>query len=150
MVDRRHIRIFAGLAILLGQATPAFAGAADRVSFQIAPKVVSQVLERVDGETKLLVASNSAFNISATGMIGTIKVMIEKDGQTGGTQFGSASQLPGQKTAEIFLTSPLETQIYRSDRKTALNPGNTIDQAVLVRITYSSTTHPILIIEPEI
>ncbi len=148
MFNRIIIYAIAWLGIFLIQPTSAFAGASDRVSFQFSPKVASQILERVDGETKVLIASNSAFSIQATGMIGSIKVMIEKSGEINGTQFGSAAQLPGQTTTENFLTSPLETSIYQSERKTARDSGNILDQAVLVRITYTSAAHPTFIIQP--
>jgi len=148
MRKRGLIQTFAALGVALTQASPALAGPSDRVSFQISPKVVSEVLERVDGETRLLVVSNSAFGIHASGLIGKVKVTIEETGSVGGKNFGSASQLPGQRTTETFLSSVLESPIYRGDRKTAQNPGSPIDQAVLVRITYSGTVHPRLTIKP--
>ena len=148
MFNRIVIYAIAWLGIFLIQPTSANAGASDRVRFEISPKVMSKVLDRVDGETKLLVASNSAFNISAMGMIGSVKIIIEKEGEINGSQFGSAAQLPGQRTTEKFLVSPLETLIYQSERKTARDSGNAREQAVLIRISYAGAIQPIFKVEP--
>ena len=148
MLNRALMSVLTGLGIFTIYSAPANAGASDRVSFDISPKVMSKVLNRVDGETQLLVASNSAFNISTTGMIGSVKIIIERNGKINGIQFGSVAQLPGQRATENFVVSPLQTLIYQSERKTARDPGNVIEQAVLVRVTYAGATHPTLIVEP--
>lgn len=144
----RLLRGFVLLLVILIQASQSIAGTSDRVSFQISPKVVSQILDSGDGETRLLIASNSAFKINATGLIGEVNITIETSGQVGGSRYGGASQLPGQKATDVFLTSAFETPIYRSTRKTALDSGKPIDQAVLVRISYEGSPHPVFTVEP--
>lgn len=134
---------------MLASASPSWAGVSDRVQFEIKPRVVSQIIDRVEGETRLLVASNTAFNVSAKGMVGNISVQIEETGYVSGTSFGAAAQLPGDITQETFLTSRFEAPIYSADRKTARHSGTPLDQAVLIRVSYSGPTHPTLIVQPD-
>ncbi len=104
-------------------------------------------MERTQGETTLLVASNAAFNISSIGMVGNVTVTVEKTGDIGGTTFGASAQLPGQRTQSTFLTTAFETSIYQADEKTAYRQGSPIDQAVLIRISYSGVVHPEIKVE---
>lgn len=144
-----YIGSIAAFLITLGTASPSWAGTSDRVRFEFKPKVVSQIVDRVEGETKLLVASNSAFNISAEGIIGMVSVKIEKKGVISGINFGSAAQLPGSIEHTTFLTSHHSATIYTAARRTARDAGKPIDQAVLILITYSDSTHPSFILEPK-
>jgi len=134
--------------LTLSAASPSWAGTSDRVQFEIKPRVVSQIINQVEGETRLLVASNTAFNIRASGMIGDISVKVEETGEVSGTAFGTSAQLPGEVSQQTFLTNPFEAPIYTAKRKTARSSGTPLDQAVLVRIFYAGPMHPTLIVEP--
>lgn len=126
------------------------AGTSDRVQFEIKPRVVSQIVSRAKGETKILVASNAAFNVSAAGMIGDVTVTIEEAGHIDGTSFGASAQLPGDRTQTTFVTTAFETPIYQAEEKTAQHSGTPLEQAVLIRISYSGLVHPEIKVQPSI
>lgn len=149
MLRSLYIFFVAAFLIIFGTATPSWAGTTDRVRFEFKPKVVSQIIDRVEGNTKFLVASNCAFEINATGIIGQISVEFQETGFISGTDFGSAAQLPGKIDQTTFVTNHYASPIYTAERRTARHPGRPIDQAVLVSITYSNATHPTFIFEPK-
>jgi hypothetical protein len=94
------------------------------------------------GQKKFLIASNTAFEISAEHVIGTMNVKVVSSGSLEGLNFGSAAQMPGQPEKCKNLTSFLPSIIYRSNRKTALRRGDIKSQSVLVTLNFDAFADP--------
>lgn len=133
--------------VALPFAVPAFAVFKDRISFTVPQKVIAVPLPPQPGEIRYLVASNSAFAVVSTGMIGEISVDITPSGTANGVAYGSKSQMPGDAQSCGFPTSQAASRIYTSRDKTAAKRGDITEQAVLVTVRFDPVAAPRIRIE---
>lgn len=150
MLSQLYRLIFVSSALVFSTSSAAMAGIVDRVDFSVRPTVVSHVLETQSGVTKILVSSNTPFKITSEGFIGAIQITVQQSGEINGLNFGSASHLPGPSKSETFAMSPMETPIYRSERRTAGRSGSPLEQAVLVEISYAHLARPNFSVKPKL
>lgn len=99
------------------------------------------LIDKIEGRKRFAVASNAPFYISTEASVGLITVRIHKSGQIGLDRFGDNAQMPGAALACSSLNGERRT-IYQSKRKTALNKGDILSQAVIVAVHYEDATDP--------
>ena len=133
---------------ICGAAPVSASGISDKVSLDIDPVVIAKPVRISSGEQTFLVASNAPFQIISENYFGEIYVNVQVTGAIGGVAYGRQAQLPGPQAACQTLTSIFAQPIYSASTRTAANPGDPIDQAVLITVTYAPGFNPDLSIEP--
>jgi len=124
---------------------PAAAQIINKVVFQVRPTVTAVEIPTPEaGLSRFMVVSNAPFTIRSADMIGDINISVHQSGDINGTRFGDNAQMPGPKTNCAALNSPHETVIYQAERKTAIERGTPISQAVIVQIAYHGSAAPSL------
>ena len=137
---RRFFRkrsILFGLVAVELMSIPAAASVVQKVRFEVKPHVAAGQLPTLrEGQSRFLVSSNAPFSVVASGMIGEVDVAVQQRGEIAAQTFGEASQLPGPARACAVVLSAHDTVIYRADRRTAAQPGNAVEQAVVVTVAH--------------
>lgn len=134
------------LAILAAEllTLPAAAQIVHRVAFEVKPRVVAVEIPTAEaGLSRFLVTSNDGFGVEAIDLVGNVQVGVYKSGTiSGGQRFGDAAQLPGDKHLCAESYNALGSPIYEADRKTASEPGEIVDQAVVFEFRYDTSAQP--------
>ena len=123
---------------------PAAAQMVHRVAFDVKPQVLAVEIPTGEaGLSRYLVTSNDGFSVEAVNLIGDVQIGVHKSGTLAGQKrFGDAAQLPGlaRTCAESF--SSLSSSIYTATQKTASEPGEVVDQAVVFEFRYDPSVSP--------
>jgi len=129
---------------------PAAAQIVHRAMFEVKPQVVAVEIPTDEaGLSRFLVTSNDGFGVDALDLIGDVKVAVRKNGSLSGvSRFGDAAQLPGEATLCAESYSALGSPIYAANRKTAMEPGEVVDQAVIFEFRYDASASPTFLFKP--
>ena len=139
LLKKRNILI-ALIAIELAS-FPAAAKMLKRLSVSEAPTASVVLIDSIKGRKRFAVASNAPFYVSANDAVGNVTVQIHKSGQIGKARFGDNAQMPG--AALVCSTMNGEDRVlYQSKRKTSLNQGEILSQAVIVAIHFEQSANP--------
>jgi len=128
--------------ISLPIAIPAAAQMVDKVMFAVPPRAVLVEINPQAGVSQLIVASNAPFTLTSEGAIGELSVKLSVNGHINGTPFGTKAQHPGPANDCVFAPSAAPAQLYLGTRKTAVNRGEVIDQAVMIEVSYDPALKP--------
>lgn len=123
-------------------AIPVSAQIIDRVAFTVPQRVVSVPFPPEAGITKFLVSSNAPFAIISENAVGEFDISVKVSGILNGNRFGANAQMPGAATACAAQTAPSATKLYEADRKTAVQKGEILTQAVIIEIRYDADIQP--------
>ena len=110
------------------------AGASDRVVFGAPPIADVRVVDRSPGRTEVRVASNSAFTLYASDVVGEVRTEL-------GSVRGANAQAPGPQEA-CTTAMGFSTAIYGASRKTARSPGSRASQSVTLVVLHSVHAEP--------
>lgn len=144
MLDGKK-RYFALAVIAVELASlPAAAQIVHRVAFEVKPRVVAVEIPTAEaGLSRFLVTSNDGFGIEAVDLVGNVRIGVHKSGTiSGGQRFGDAAQLPGESFLCAESNSAIGSPIYAAERKTASEPGEVVDQAVVFEFRYDEAASP--------
>ena len=121
---------------------PATAQIVDRVSFKIAPTVITTpVPHQPAGKKSFLVATNTPFTVEVAGTVGDVDVRVAHTGYYGDLRYGTKAQMPGPRTSCVQgRLAPVVA--YRADRKTAATRGDVQEHAVRVDVTFDPVADP--------
>ena len=122
---------------------PAVAGLSQHISFNIPAQVFVQPTDAPQGVSRFLVASNAPFAVIAHGAATELNVSVSQSGIMDGQAYGSAAQIPGEATTcNVPANGHDKWRIYTSFDKTAAHRGDTLEQSVLVEISYDPDMTP--------
>lgn len=121
---------------------PAIAQVVQNVSFSAPPRAVHVALPTDPGVSRFMVATNAPFYVTSSDVLGDIEVRVITNGTVNGNAFGTKAQTPGAPSQCHTAQNKSESLIYAAERKTAREPGEVIDQAVLVEVFYPKFTTP--------
>jgi len=123
---------------------PAAAQIVHRVAFDVKPQVLAVEIPTGEaGLSRYLVTSNDGFSVDAVDLIGDVQIGVHKSGMIAGQKrFGDAAQLPGLAKACSQSASSLSSPIYTATQKTAAEPGEVVDQAVIFEFRYDPAVTP--------
>lgn len=129
---------------------PAAAQIVHRAVFEVKPRVVAVEIPTDEaGLSRFLVTSNDGFGVDALDLIGDINIEVRKSGSLSGvSRFGDAAQLPGEASLCAESYSALGSPIYAATRKTAMEPGEVVDQAVIFEFRYDASAAPTFVFKP--
>ncbi len=137
----RKRNIVIALIVIEIASFPAAAKMLERLSVSEAPTASVVLIDAIKGRKRFAVASNAPFYISVNDVVGNVTVKIHKSGQIGQARFGDNAQMPGVALVCSTLTGE-ERVLYQSKRKTSLNQGEILSQAVIVAIHFEKSADP--------
>jgi len=114
----------------------------DKISSAKLDQIASVRLVEKPGHSIYIVTSNAPFVISAKEAQGDTHVEVQKSGHVYGLNIGGKAQMPGPSENCTFTDKADETIIYTADRQTMTKRGDTLEQSVIVKITYDAANIP--------
>lgn len=118
------------------------AGAIDTVRLEVPQRVVVKKMPSQAGQTVLLLATNTPYEIKSEGVIGEMNISFTSSGVIRGHDFGSKSQTPLNHNQCVYLDNPRQASLFKSNFKTARAAGRPIEQAIIITITHDPAIRP--------